>query len=244
MDYDAIEMYRRNKNVVFDGIEQWWANRLSRKFLRLAARLFRRRAVAAFADRLVEYPLLFQHLAVLPAGSHLLDFGCVEDLLPMHLCAIGYRVTGLDFRPYPFRHERFDFIQADILAWEPPQGRFDGAISISTVEHVGLGAYGDPAAADGDRIAVEKLLKALRPGGRLFLTVPAGRARTTRLFRVYDPARLGELVPDAETIRYFAKRGRYGSWGEVGPEAVADLAYEDYDAVGAVEAIAFVVARK
>ena len=244
MRYDDIEIYRRNKSVVFDGLETWWLQRLCRKTLRVAARLLGRRIEVAFADRVVEYPLLFGRLDLEPSRSHLLDFGCVEDLLPMHLCALGYRVTGLDFRPYPFRHERFDFIQSDILSWEPPEGRFDGAISISTIEHVGLGAYGDPVAADGDKIAVAKLRRAVKPGGRLFLTVPAGRATTTPLMRVYDAARLRELIPNAETVRFFAKRGRYGDWNEVGPEAIAEIVCDDYAAVGAARGVAFVLARK
>jgi len=244
MNYDDIEIYRRNKTIALDGIESWWANRLCRKALRMAARLSRRRVEVAFTDRLIEYPLLFQHLDLEPSRSHLLDFGCVEDLLPMHLCALGYRVTGLDFRPYPFRHERFDFIHADILSWEPPSDHFDSAISISTIEHVGLGAYGDPRASDGDKIAVAKLLRAVKPGGRLFLTVPAGRAVTTSRMRIYDAPRLRELIPNAEIVRFFAKRGRYADWNEIAPADLADIVCDDYDAVGAVQGVAFMMARK
>lgn len=244
MNYNEIEMYRRNKNVVFDAIEDWWINRICRKSLRVAAQLLRRGGEPAFTERLVEYPLLFHHLDLDPRDSHLLDFGSVEDLLPMHLCALGYRVTGLDFRPYPFRHERFDFIQADVLEWQPPEGRFDAAISMSTVEHVGLGAYGDPAARDGDKIAVERLLASVRAGGRLLLTVPAGRQTTTPTVRIYDAARLHELVPDPECVRFFAKSSRHGQWNEVGPETIADLVWEDYEAIGAAQGVAFVAARK
>jgi hypothetical protein len=244
MKYDEIEPYRRNRNVVFDGVERWWVHRLCRKTARVVARLSGHGAEPAFTERLIEYPLLFQHLDLAPRQSHLLEFGSVEELLPLQLCALGYRVTGLDFRPYPFRHKRLEFIQADILTWQPLAGRFDTAISISTVEHVGLGAYGDPVEPEGDRIAVEKLRESVRPGGALFLTVPAGRPETTRLMRIYDEARLRALVPDAEVVRFFAKAGRFGEWREVGGEAIAELAYEDYDAIGAAEGVAFVVVRK
>jgi SAM-dependent methyltransferase len=244
MRYDEIEMYRRNKNIAFDGIEQWWMHRLCRKSLRLAARWLGRPAVPVLSERLVEYPLLFQYLDLEPAGSHLLDFGCVEDLLPLHLCGLGYRVTGLDFRPYPFRHRRFEFIQADILDWAPPSNAFDAAIAMSTVEHVGLGAYGDPRTADGDKVAVEKLLDATRPGGRLFLTVPAGRSTTTATMRVYDSDRLNALVPGAEVIRFFAKPGRHGEWSEIEPEAIDGLVYDTYDAISAAQGVAFAVVRK
>lgn len=244
MDYDSIEMYRRNKNVVFDGVEGWWGDRAGRKLTRLLSRWLGRTAQPSFADRLVEYPLLFRQLADLaPHSTHLLDFGCVEDLLPLHLCALGFRVTGLDFRPYPFQHERFDFIQADILEWEPPEGIFDAAVSTSTIEHVGLTAYGDPAEPDGDKIALAKLCHAVRPGGRIFFTVPAGKATTTGLMRIYDPPRLHELAPDPELVCYYAKKSRSGDWCEVGPEVISNLEYEDYNASGAAQGVAFVILR-
>lgn len=244
MKFADVELYARNKNIYFDGIERWWLKRICRKLVRLAARLMRRRALPVLTDRIIEYPVLFRYLEHVPKGSHLLDFGCVEDLLPMHLCALGYRVTGLDLRPYPFRHDLFDFVQADILQWQPPENRFDVAISISTVEHVGLGAYGDPIEPNGDSIAVQKLLRCIRPGGRLFLTVPAGKATTTQLMRIYDPERLNRLLPDAETVRFFAKVARHGQWREVGPEEIADLVYEDYEADSAAQGVAFIAARK
>jgi SAM-dependent methyltransferase len=243
MNYDSIEMYRRNKNLVVDGIEGWWLHRLCRKTLRVGARMLGREARPAFTDRLVEYPLIFQHLPG-PASRRVLDFGCVEDLLPMHLCALGYRVTGLDFRPYPFRHPNFEFIQADILSWQPPEGTFDVAVSTSTIEHVGLSAYGDPAEPEGDRIALSKLLAAVRPGGRVLFTVPAGKARTIPLLRIYDAERLRALAPNPILVRWFAKMSRYGDWREVGQDDIAGLEYEDDKATGAVQGVAFVIVER
>ena len=33
---------------------------------------------------------------------------------------LGYKVTGLDIRDYPFAHPNFEFIRQDILQWDPP----------------------------------------------------------------------------------------------------------------------------
>ena len=241
MNYDSIEMYRRNKNLVVDGIEEWWLHRLCRKTLRLGARLLGRDARPAFTDRLVEYPLVLQYLQLERPGMRVLDFGCVEDLLPLHLCALGFRVTGLDFRPYPFRHADFEFIQADILNWQPPDGAFDLVVSTSTIEHVGLSAYGDPGEPDGDRIALQKLLAAVKPGGRVLFTVPAGNARTIALMRIYDADRLRALAPTPSLVRWFAKASRHGDWHEVGSDEIAGLEYEDAAATGAVQGVAFVI---
>lgn len=197
-----------------------------------------------FSERLVEYPLLYHYLDLAP-GQKVLDFGCVESLLPLQLCSLGLQVTGMDFRPYPFTHTNFNFIQGDILQWHPPADCFDAVVTISVIEHVGLAGYGDPESVQGDKIAVRKLLHALKPGGRLYLTVPVGKARTVGdYYRVYDAASLRELVPNIEVIRVFGKDGRYAQWRETDLEQVGSLVYDDYEGMAPVQGVAFVVAVK
>ena len=50
--------------------------------------------------------------------------------------------------------------------------KFDAIISISTIQHDGLGRYNDPLKADGDQIAMDTFKAMLYPGGYLFLSVP------------------------------------------------------------------------
>jgi hypothetical protein len=157
---------------------------------------------------------------------------------------LGYKVTGLDVRPYPFSHPNFNFIQADILTWQPPVGAFDAVISISTLEHIGLGGYGDPLNKQGDMLALEKLWQALSQGGRLYLSLPFGRPCQRRGMRIYDESGIKELVGDMEVFRVFAKPSRYGSWREVSSQEAGSLVYEDYLSVLPVQAVAFIVAVK
>ncbi len=46
-----------------------------------------------------------------------------------------------------------------------------------TVEHVGLGRYGDPIDPDGDLKAMGELSRVLAPGGRLYFVTPVGKPR-------------------------------------------------------------------
>jgi SAM-dependent methyltransferase len=46
-----------------------------------------------------------------------------------------------------------------------------------TVEHVGLGRYGDPIDATGDLKAMKELARVLAPGGTLLFVVPVGIPR-------------------------------------------------------------------
>lgn len=245
-DYSELRIYQENLSLHIE--EQ--RGSLFHRILRKARRILDSPPFTpevrnvVFSERIVEYPLLFKHLD-LPAGGRILDFGCVESLLSLQLCSLGYKVTGMDFRRYPFSHENFDFIQADIMEWEPPAEYFDAVVSISVIEHIGLSGYGDPKASQGDRIAVGKLMKSLKKGGRLYLTVPAGRNTVEAgWYRVYDTKAIRELVPGIETLRLFHKPGRYGAWAECGSEEIDSLAYEDYGAMAPIQGVAFIVARK
>ena len=50
---------------------------------------------------------------------------------------------------------------------------FDVVFSYSSLEHSGLGRYGDPLAPYGDAEAVAQMWCAVRPGGLFFLALPS-----------------------------------------------------------------------
>lgn len=58
-----------------------------------------------------------------------------------------------------------------------------------TVEHVGLGRYGDPFDADGDLKAMAELERVLAPGGSLLFVVPVGGKAMIEFnaHRIYTP---------------------------------------------------------
>lgn len=186
-------------------------------------------------ERVVEYPWVFQTMP--PPPARVLDFGAYEDLLPLHLAALGYEVVARDVRPYPFSHPRLQVDARDIFDGVEPRS-FDVVVSVSTIEHVGLPGSGGREDAEGDRRCVELLLAGLRPGGLLVATVPFGAAATFPGFRVYDRERLRSVFPGA-TLRVFRKQGPLGSWSEAEPEEAEDVV--TVPAYAPVEAIACLV---
>jgi hypothetical protein len=58
----------------------------------------------------------------------------------------------------------------DVHSGKQPQ--FDWAFTYSSLEHSGLGRYGDSLNPDGDRDAVQQAWCMLKPGGYFFLAVP------------------------------------------------------------------------
>jgi SAM-dependent methyltransferase len=140
-----------------------------------------------------------------PSGT-VLDIGCMTSRLPIQLASLGYEVYGIDIRMYPFSHPNFHFQKGDVLSWTPER-KFDIILLISTVEHFGLGAYGDPVMADADKVAVDRISGWLEKDGQFIVSVPFGRPAVTSKQRVYDMERLKHVFCDFEWVdQKFFKR--------------------------------------
>jgi len=86
-------------------------------------------------------------------------------------------VRFYDYRPANIQLEGFTSDKADLqdLPFEDKS-----IISIScmhTVEHIGLGRYGDPLDPDGDIKAIAELKRVLALGGSLLFVVPIGKPK-------------------------------------------------------------------
>ncbi len=148
-------------------------------------------------ERIVEAPYAFASVAGLPPGSRILDFGAVESTTALSLASLGHQVTAIDLRPYPLAHPNLTSVAEPIEDWEGPAEPFDAVLCISTLEHVGLGAYGEDAAGDGgenlDREILERIGGWLAPEGFLVFTAPYGTWEVTEGQRVYDDEHLDAL---------------------------------------------------
>lgn len=75
------------------------------------------------------------------------------------------------------------------------KGQFDFVFSMSSLDHDGLGRYGDPLNPDGDIEAMGRIRSLLKPGGLMFVTVPVGPDVVVfNLHRRYGPVRLPLLL--------------------------------------------------
>ena len=83
-------------------------------------------------------------------------------------------------------------------------GWFDAVLSVSSVEHGGLGRYGDPIDPDGDLRAMARHRSMLRAGGLMYLAVPIGRDCVIwNAGRVYGRTRLVMLLRGWEVVGFY-----------------------------------------
>ena len=126
-------------------------------------------------------------------GARILDVGSAESTFPLSAASLGYKVTAIDPRPLPYSHPNLESHAARFEEWDAPSERFAAAFLISTIEHVGLRAYGERAYGStehgegADLELINRVRELLAPDGILVLTTPYGqRVDTTELERIYD----------------------------------------------------------
>jgi hypothetical protein len=148
--------------------------------------------------------------------ARVLEIGCCEYDWLKQATTVWPEMTftGIDWRHYK-RPGRATVIRGDVMTQVFEPASFDWIVSISAIEHIGLGHYGhDPTAEDGDAVTIAKCWDWLSPGGWLSFDVPYNPGRYQVVgtsHRIYDnaaiAARLHQGRPWIERWRGVVKRG-------------------------------------
>ena len=112
-------------------------------------------------------------------------------------------VRFYDYRPADLRLSGLVSGRADLTALPFADGSIPSLSCMHTVEHIGLGRYGDPLDPDGDLKAVRELYRVLAPGGSLLFVVPIGRPNI--LFnghRIYSHGQITGYFEGLELFRF------------------------------------------
>lgn len=150
---------------------------------------------------------LYQALEKYPI--HGKDVAIIGSTIPWYesvIIAYGGRPTTIEYNKIVTDDDRFTPITVAEFNQNPR--KFDVILSISSIEHDGLGRYGDPVNPTADlesmAIAKEKLLK---EDGAMILAVPVGRdCLYWNAHRVYGQQRLPLLLEGWHTVDSFGFR--------------------------------------
>ena len=140
-----------------------------------------------------KYPIREKEIVIIGSESPWYECICTS---------YGAKVTTIEYRTVECSIPGLKVLMPDEFAKNPT--RFDAAVSISSIEHDGLGRYGDPLNPTGDLRAMTDFKKLLKPGGLLFLAIPVGQdAVTWNAHRIYGRKRLPLLFDGWKVIEHF-----------------------------------------
>ncbi len=158
--------------------------------------LFDRSAGAATLGEYFWQDLYVARRILAAAPARHVDVGSRIDGFVAHL-ACQRQVEVYDIRPLQVEIPNVRFHRWDMTAAERsgPEQTADSVSCLHTLEHVGLGRYGDAIAPEAWRIALTRLADIVRPAGCLWLSVPVGQRRVEfNAHRIFDAREIRDFA--------------------------------------------------
>lgn len=113
-------------------------------------------------------------------------------------------VEFYDYRPANIKLSNLTSKKADLMSLPFENNRVESISCMHTIEHVGLGRYGDPIDPDGDIKAMKELSRVLAINGTLLFVTPIGKPRIQfNAHRIYSYDQIISYFPDL-TLKEFS----------------------------------------
>jgi hypothetical protein len=112
-------------------------------------------------------------------------------------------VKFYDYRPAEISLSGLGSESADLLALPFADGSIPSLSCMHTVEHIGLGRYGDPIDPGGDIKATRELIRVLKTGGDLLFVTPVGKPKIAfNAHRVYSHLQIMEYFSTLNLMEF------------------------------------------
>lgn len=138
-------------------------------------------------------------------------------------------VDFYDYRPAPLHLSNLNTKHADLTNLHFASNSIDSLSCLHTIEHIGLGRYGDPIDPNGDKKACAELSRILAPGGSLLFVTPIGKEAIIQFnaHRIYTYDLVKQLFPDLELkeFSFIPEKGTDGIHENASPTELNNETY-------------------
>ena len=149
-----------------------------------------------------------------------IDIGSRIDGFISHLLCFR-EVNVIDIRPITSSIDGLHFVQGDATHLAGyADNSLESISSLHAVEHFGLGRYGDPVDPEACFKAMKAFQRVLKPGGRLYFSVPIGREKVYfNSHRIFNPFTIVKTFAGLELLSFSAINDK----GAFLPSPLADI---------------------
>jgi hypothetical protein len=126
-----------------------------------------------------------------------------SSVLTMSVLSACVNVVFVDYRPLKVSLPGLRSVAGDILRLPFADNALYSLSCLHVIEHIGLGRYGDRIDPQGSVKAASELQRTIKPGGKLFLSLPIGRERVCfNAHRVYAPSSVVKMFEQLKLIEF------------------------------------------
>uniref|UniRef100_A0AC35GW47 Methyltransferase type 11 domain-containing protein n=1 Tax=Panagrolaimus sp. PS1159 TaxID=55785 RepID=A0AC35GW47_9BILA len=197
-NYTRLEYYYWNqtpKNT--NGTLEYW-NQTYIENLVKAAKINPSKVPLSYLDECLSVYTATKHFGVKDKIGAVI--GSQQPWAEVFLLANGVKhITTVDYYQLSINHPKMDFLYAPDLPSKKEKyyGKFDFIVAFSSIEHSGLGRYGDPIDPIGDIREMNKIHCMLKPNGLLYLGFSVGVDKIAyNAHRIYGRMRLAMMFED------------------------------------------------
>lgn len=123
-------------------------------------------------------------------------------------------VEFYDYRPAEIRLPNLECKKGDLMALPFADNSVESISCMHTIEHVGLGRYGDEVDPNGDIRAAKELVRVVRKGGTLIFVTPVGKPKICfNAHRIYSYEQIMDLFPGMELKEFSLVPDDYKTYG-------------------------------
>lgn len=156
------------------------------------------------------------------------DIGSRVDGFITHLLTFGQRVVQIDIRPLNVDVDGYEFVCADATTlYGIDDNRIDSLSALCSLEHFGLGRYGDNIDPEACFKCFDAIQRVIRIGGYAYISVPIGREHLEfNAHRVFLPQTIIDAFSEMKLIEFSSCFGtefekdvdvhKYDDWEEFG----------------------------
>jgi SAM-dependent methyltransferase len=131
----------------------------------------------------------------------------VSAFIPIHF---------YDYRPANIQLNNLHMDQANLMCLPFETNSVNSISCMHTVEHIGLGRYGDPIDYNGDIKAMKEISRVLIPTGNLLFVVPVGKRRIEfNAHRIYHYEDIINAFPELELVEFSLVPDNYEETGMI-----------------------------
>lgn len=132
------------------------------------------------------------------------DIGSRVDGFIAHLLAADINVNVIDIRPFPEKVDNLYTIVDDATMLNQfEDGSIESMSALCSLEHFGLGRYGDPVDPEACFKCFAQIQRKLKKEGNLYLSLPVGRERIEfNAHRIFYATTLKESFSELQLVEF------------------------------------------